>query len=104
MLRAATESAGGRHVPFAVPGDQLRDDGTLEHGAGHRQAAMPALSSVWRLPAAASDEAYADYCRSRVDRALAQHGVETDIRPAHYRRPVRGDARPCGRSRQVDAC
>ena len=24
-------TASGRHVPFAVPGDALLDDGTLEH-------------------------------------------------------------------------
>ncbi len=34
-----------------------------------------------------TDAAYADYCKSRVAGALAQHGLDTDIRPPHLSPP-----------------
>lgn len=81
-------TASGRHVPFAAPGDLLRDDGTLEIGPGQQ------TSPCRHFPACGgcqlqhlTDSAYADYCRSRVAGALAQHGIETEIRLPHLSPP-----------------
>ena len=46
-------TASGRHVPFGVPGDTLLDDGALAFGPAPPGAAMPSLSRMRRLPAAA---------------------------------------------------
>ena len=81
-------TAGGRHIPFAVPGDRLLDDGTLEPGPGHQAPAcrhFPACGGCQLQHL--TDEAYADYCVSRVAGALAQHGLETHIRAPHLSPP-----------------
>ena len=81
-------TAGGRHVPFAVPGDLLRDDGTIEPGPGHRDPPCRHFPQCGGCQLQhLTDEAYADYCASRVSGALSQHGLETEIRPAHLSPP-----------------
>ena len=81
-------TASGRHIPFAVPGDLLLDDGTLQEGPGHQ------VPPCCHFPTCGgcqlqhlTDAAYAEYCMSRVNGALAQHGLETDIRTPHLSPP-----------------
>lgn len=81
-------SASGQHVAFAVPGDMLLDDGTIEPGPGHqvppcRHFPQCGGCQLQHL----TDEAYAAYCASRVVGALAQHGIEAEVRPAYLSPP-----------------
>ena len=81
-------SASGQHVPFAVPGDLLLDDGTIQPGPGHqvppcRHFPLCGGCQLQHL----TDAAYADYCASRITGALAQHGIESDVRATYLSPP-----------------
>ena len=74
-------TASGRHVPFAVPGDMIDDDGLVHPGAGHQQPPCRHFPECGGCQLQhLTDDAYADYCQSRVGGALSQHGLETDVR------------------------
>ena len=81
-------SAAGRHIAFAVPGDVVVADGSLVQGPGHqvppcRHFPVCGGCQLQHL----TDVAYADYVASRVAGALAQHGLETEIRLPHLSPP-----------------
>jgi 23S rRNA (uracil1939-C5)-methyltransferase len=81
-------TASGRHVGFAAPGDVLRDDGTLELGPDQQSPPCSLFSNCGGCQVQhLTDAAYAKYCASRVAGALAQHGLEAEILPAHLSPP-----------------
>ena len=81
-------TSSGRHVPFGVPGDAVLDDGALAYGPHHQEAPCRHFPECGGCQLQhADDEAYRGYLVSRVGTALAQHGLETEIRPAYLSPP-----------------
>ena len=81
-------SESGKHVPFAVPGDRLLDDGTVEPGPNHQVPPCRHFPECGGCQLQhVSDSAYRDYLVSRVTGALAQHGLEAEIREPHLSPP-----------------
>jgi 23S rRNA (uracil1939-C5)-methyltransferase len=97
IVRIAARGDGvtstGRHVAFGVPGDALLDDGALAPGPHHQEPPCRHFPECGGCQLQhADDDAYRGYLVSRIETALAQHGLETQIRDPHL-------SPPCSRRR-----
>jgi 23S rRNA (uracil1939-C5)-methyltransferase len=92
IVRIAARGDGvtvsGRHVPFGVPGDAVLDDGALAFGPHHQEPPCRHFPECGGCQLQhADDEAYRGYLISRVETALAQHGLSTKIHEPHLSPP-----------------
>src|SRR5687768_5988114 len=92
IVRIAARGDGvtetGKHVPFGVPGDRLLEDGSFEHGPHHQAPPCRHFPECGGCQLQhVDDAAYRDYLIARVQGALDQHGLATDIRASHLSPP-----------------
>ena len=92
-MRIAARGEGvtqsGRHAAFAVPGDTLADDGSVAPGPHHQVPPCRHFPECGGCQLQhADDEAYRAYLKSRIEGALAQHGLATEIREPHLSPPL----------------
>ncbi len=81
-------TAAGKHVPLAAPGDLLHEDGSVEPGPMHQPPPcrhFPECGGCQLQHVA--DASYGEYLRDRIALALAQHGLEAEVREPHLSPP-----------------
>ena len=92
IVRIAARGEGvtqsGRHAAFAAPGDTLADDGSVVAGPHHQEPPCRYFPECGGCQLQhVDDEAYRGYLVSRVEVALAQHDLATEIRDPHLSPP-----------------
>ena len=81
-------TASGKHVAFAVPGDLLDEQGAITPGPGRQKPPCRHFPECGGCQLQhVSDAAYRDYLRDRITGALAQHGIQTEVRDAYLSPP-----------------
>ena len=81
-------TASGRHAALAAPGDLLRENGVVEPGPRHQPPPCRHFPECGGCQLQhVTDEAYRDYLKDRVAGALAQRGLEAEIREPHLSPP-----------------
>ncbi|MEO8548060.1 MAG: class I SAM-dependent RNA methyltransferase [Sphingomicrobium sp.] len=92
IVRIAARGEGvtetGRHAAFAVPGDALADDGSVAPGPHHQVPPCRHFPECGGCQLQhVDDQAFRAYLASRIEGALAQHRLTTEIRAAHLSPP-----------------
>jgi len=92
ILRVAARGDGitadGRHAAFAAPGDTLTDTGAVIPGPHHQTPPCRHFPECGGCQLQhLDDEAYAGFVADRITAALAAHGLDAPLRPAHLSPP-----------------
>ena len=81
-------TASGRYAALAAPGDLLREDGSVAPGPNHQPPPCRHFPECGGCQLQhVTDNAHRAYLEDRLAGALAQHGLETEIRAPHLSPP-----------------